>query len=63
MAKKKKTRKIDNIPIKPDYKQNLNYDVAKEIKPDKIKPVEIFDGFKEKKSKGKKELKKIKKKY
>lgn len=62
MTKKKKTKNVKPIPYKPDYKQNLNYNVEKEIKPDKINPNEIFDGFKDSKSKGKKELKKNKKK-
>jgi len=62
MTKKKKTKNVKPVPSKPDYKQNLNYDVEKEIKPDKINPNEIFQGFKETKSMKKNELKKNKKK-
>lgn len=62
MTKKKKTKNVKPIPSKPDYKQTLNYDVQKEIKPDKINPNEIFQGFNESKSMKKKELKKNKKK-
>jgi len=61
MVKKGKTKRVNHIPVKADYKQNLNYDVQKEIKPDKIKPNEIFQGFKEVKTMKKKEKKKYKK--
>ena len=61
MTKKKKTKNVNPIPMKPDYKQNLNYNIEKEIKPDKIKPNEIFDGFKDHKKMKKKEKKKYKK--
>ena len=53
----KKTKKIKHVDSKKaDYKQNLNYNIQKEIKPDKIEPDKIFDGFKKDmtKSKGKK---------
>ena len=46
MVKKGKTKKVKPVPVKADYKQNLNYDVHKDIKPDKINPNEIFQGFK-----------------
>jgi len=43
----KKTKKIKQVDSKKaDYKQNLNYNIQKEIKPDKIEPDKIFDGFK-----------------
>ena len=61
MVKKGKTKKVkphDHLPVKADYKQNLNYDVQKDIKPDKINPNEIFQGFKS--TLKKKEKKKIK---
>ncbi len=61
MVKKGKTKRVNPIPVKADYKQNLNYDVQKEIKPDKINPNEIFQGFKEVKTMKKKEKKKYKK--
>ena len=61
MVKKGKTKKVKPVPVKADYKQNLNYDVQKEIKPDKINPNEIFQGFKEVKTMKKKEKKKYKK--
>jgi len=62
MVKKGKTKKVKPVPVKADYKQNLNYDVQKEIKPDKIKPNEIFQGFKEDKNLKKKQKKKLKSK-
>ncbi len=65
MVKKGKTKKVkphDHLPVKADYKQNLNYDVQKEIKPDKINPNEIFQGFKEVKTMKKKQKKKLKSK-
>ena len=62
MTKKGKTKNVKPVPVKADYKQNLNYDVQKEIKPDKIKPNEIFDGFKDNKTMNKKQRKKYKKK-
>jgi len=43
----KKTKKIKHVDSKKaDYKQNLNYNIQKEIKPDKIEPDKIFDGYK-----------------
>ena len=48
MAKKGKqsrTKKINPMESKPDYKQGLNYDIQKEIKPDKIKPEKVFEGY------------------
>lgn len=63
MVKKGKTKKVkphEHLPVKADYKQNLNYNVQKDIKPDKINPNEIFDGFKGVKSMNKK--KQLKKK-
>jgi hypothetical protein len=60
MVKKGKTKKVKPVPVKADYKQKLNYDVQKDIKPDKINPNEIFQGFKEVKSMDKK--KQLKKK-
>ncbi len=55
MPKKKgKTKNIKPMKSKPDYKQGLNYDIQKEIKPDKIKPEKVFEGYKKKvKKKGK----------
>lgn len=41
----KKTKKIKPMESKPDYKQGLNYDIQKEIKPDKIKPEKVFEGY------------------
>lgn len=42
----KKTKKIKQVDSKKaDYKQNLNYNIQKEIKPDKIEPEKIFDGY------------------
>lgn len=39
-------KKIKPINVNtPNYKQNLNYDVEKGIKPDKIDPKKIFDGY------------------
>ena len=57
MTKKKKTKNVNPVPVKADYKQNLNYDVQKDINPDKINPNEIFDGVKSMNKK--KQLKKI----
>jgi len=53
----KKTKQIKPMEIKPDYKQGLNYNIEKEIKPDKIKPSEVFDGFKDQKKKNPKKKK------
>jgi len=39
---------------KPNYKQSSQYDVEKGIKPDKIDPKKIFDGYKDKDNKKKK---------
>ena len=58
----KKTKKIKQVDSKKaDYKQNLNYNIQKEIKPDKIEPDKIFDGYKKKDNK--KDNKKNKSKY
>lgn len=46
MVKKGKTKKIPEMKDNPSYKQGLNYNIEKAIKPDKIEPNEIFDGFK-----------------
>lgn len=35
-----------NDTSKPTYKQNTNYNFEKALKPDKIKPSVIFDGYK-----------------
>ena len=61
----KKTKKIKQVDSKKaDYKQNLNYNIQKEIKPDKIEPDKIFDGYKKvKDTKGTNEKKKNKSKY
>jgi len=42
--KKGKTKQVKHVPKKENYSQNLNYNVQKEIKPDKINPSEIFEG-------------------
>jgi hypothetical protein len=39
---------IKPLKSKDTYKQKLQYDVEKAIKPEKIQPKKIFDGFKEK---------------
>ena len=50
MPKKKgKTKQIKPMESKPDYKQGLNYDIKKDIKPDKIKPEKVFEGYNKKK--------------
>jgi hypothetical protein len=46
MVKKGKTKKIPEMKDNPIYKQGLNYNIEKAIKPDKIEPNKIFDGFK-----------------
>lgn len=61
MPKKKKTKQIKPMKNKPDYKQGLNYNIEKDIKPDKIKPSEIFDGIKDQKKKKVKKNPKMKK--
>jgi len=58
MAKKGKTKNIKPMKSKPDYKQSLNYDIQKAIKPDKIKPDKIFEGYSSQSSKKKKIKKK-----
>jgi hypothetical protein len=64
MPKKTKTKNIKQMNLKPDYKQGLNYNIEKEIKPDKIKPSEIFDGLNDQKKKDKKKKNpKMKKSY
>jgi hypothetical protein len=50
MAKKGKTKKIPEMKDNPNYKQGLNYNIEKAIKPDKIEPNNIFDGFKKPKN-------------
>lgn len=45
MVKKGKTKKIPEMKDNPSYKQGLNYNIEKAIKPDKIEPNNIFDGF------------------
>tara|TARA_R110000823_G_scaffold251077_5_gene374002 strand:+ start:1490 stop:1672 length:183 start_codon:yes stop_codon:yes gene_type:complete len=45
MVKKGKTKKIPEMKDNPIYKQGLNYNIEKAIKPDKIVPNNIFDGF------------------
>ena len=55
MVKKTKTKKIPEMKDNPNYKQGLNYNIEKAIKPDKIVPNDIFDGFKKPKN--------VKKKY
>ena len=61
---KTKTKNIKPMNLKPDYKQGLNYNIEKEIKPDKIKPSEIFDGLNDQKKKDKKKKNpKMKKSY
>jgi hypothetical protein len=53
-SKKKTTMKPMNTKT-PNYKKGLQHDVEKAIKPDKIKPKQIFDmNQKKKKSKKKK---------
>ncbi len=64
MPKKSKTKNIKPMNLKPDYKQGLNYNIEKEIKPDKIKPSEIFDGLNDQKKKvNKKKNPKLQKSY
>ena len=46
---KGKSKQVKPVPKKENYAQNLNYNVQKEIKPDKIKPSEIFEGCSDKK--------------
>ena len=47
-------KKIKSInPETPNYKQKLNYDVEKGIKPDRIDPKKIFDGYKDNNNKNK----------
>ena len=55
MVKKGKTKNIPEMKDNPNYKQGLNYNIEKAIKPDKILPNDIFDGFKKPKN--------VKKKY
>jgi len=67
MAKKKKVKKIPNMnPEISSYHQKINYKVVEDIKPDKLKPTEIFEGMKKDNTKGtneKKIKKKVKSKY
>lgn len=49
--KKTKCKKIKPLPQKCDYNQKLNYNIEKDIKPDKICPKDIFDGYSEGKKK------------
>lgn len=45
MPKKRKTKVQKEMNSStPNYRQKTQYDIAKEIKPDKIKPKEIFEG-------------------
>tara|TARA_R110000751_G_scaffold50695_5_gene111814 strand:- start:1356 stop:1550 length:195 start_codon:yes stop_codon:yes gene_type:complete len=63
MPKKKKAKTKVQKPMSsgtPNYKQKSQYDVEKEIKPDKIVAKDIFDGV-SKKSKSKSKKKKTKK--
>lgn len=61
MAKKKKVKKIPNMdPQISSYHQKINYKVVEDIKPDKLKPTEIFEGMKKD---NKKIKKKVKSKY
>lgn len=41
------TKHIKPLKSKDSYKQKLQYDIEKAIKPPKIQPKKIFDGFKE----------------
>jgi len=58
MAKKGKSKKIPELKLKPSYKQGLNYNIEKDIKPDKIEPNKIFDGYNGKPKNVKKNIKK-----
>jgi len=49
--KKGKPKQVKPVPKKENYAQNLNYNVQKDIKPDKIKPSEIFEGCNDSKTK------------
>ncbi len=49
--KKGKPKQVKPVPKKENYSQNLNYNVQKDIKPDKIKPSEIFEGCNDSKTK------------
>lgn len=44
-APKSKPQK-QNDTSKPTYQQNTNYNFEKALKPDKMKPSQIFDGYK-----------------
>lgn len=44
-----------------NYRQPLQSEIEKEIKKDKLKPNEIFDGFNKEKKTNKKKIKKVKK--
>jgi len=47
---KKKVKKIPNMdPEISSYHQKINYKVVEDIKPDKLKPNEIFEGLNKKK--------------
>jgi hypothetical protein len=46
-----------------NYRQPLQSEIEKEIKKDKLKPVEIFDDFKKEKKTNKKKIKKSKTGY
>ena len=53
--KKKKAPVVKQMNTRiQGYKQPLNYNVEKAIKPKKIRPNEIFDGLEKKKKKKKK---------
>lgn len=65
MPKKKKTKTKVQKPMSsatPNYKQKSQYDVEKEIKPDKIVAKDIFDGVSKKKDSAMKKSKSKKKK-
>tara|TARA_R110000803_G_scaffold623_2_gene2154 strand:- start:24 stop:257 length:234 start_codon:yes stop_codon:yes gene_type:complete len=48
MPPKKNVKKIKNIDSSvPSYHQKIIFKVQEDVKPDKIKPVEIFDEFKD----------------
>tara|TARA_R110000822_G_scaffold54329_2_gene139264 strand:- start:523 stop:708 length:186 start_codon:yes stop_codon:yes gene_type:complete len=46
MTKKKAPKMMKCVDCKkPNYKQNLNFDIEKAIKPNTINPKEIFDAY------------------
>lgn len=54
MAKKAKTKVIKELVVQPSYKQNLNFKIEEALKPEKIRPKEIFEGITVEKKKKKK---------